>query len=111
MAESAITLLATSACLHCYGSSGTAELMRLALLRRIALSLNPTLDVSPEALLASAECYRCYSGSLFLIALLRLALLNRIFDGTSVVASNAITEEDLTPIATESGVEIGTENP
>lgn len=62
-------------CFLCYGISQT-QALKLALLRRQALQLDPEADVSPETLLANASCYNCYAngsvGDLLELALLAI---------------------------------------
>jgi len=60
-------------CFLCYGMT-QAQALKLALLRRKALELDPDADVTPETLLLNASCYNCYAnGSIY--DLLELALL------------------------------------
>lgn len=62
-------------CFLCYGITQT-QALKIALMRRQVLELDPNADVSPEALLASAACYNCYAngsvGDLFELALLAI---------------------------------------
>ena len=65
-------------CFLCYGMT-QAQALKLALLRRKALELDPDADVTPETLLLNASCYNCYAnGSIY--DLLELALLAIIAD-------------------------------
>lgn len=60
-------------CFLCYGIT-QAQALKLALLRRQVLGLDPDADVSPETLLLNASCYNCYAnGSVY--DLFELALL------------------------------------
>lgn len=65
------TLIASANCYNCFGNF---ELIKLGLLRQIALSLNPMADVTAQTLIASGNCYNCY-GNLALIELALLALI------------------------------------
>lgn len=69
------TLLNDTKCYACYSSSGINQLLKLGLLRLLALAADPQADVSPQALLSKAQCYACYIQQ---AQLLELALLDTI---------------------------------
>jgi len=74
-------LYAESTCFLCYGVT-QAQALKLALLKRQVLALNPDADVTPETLLSLGACYACYTdGSLF--DLFELALLNLVAENSS----------------------------
>jgi len=52
-------LLAEGNCFRCY-SANTAMILKLALMTRTLLALNPAGIVTPDGLLAFGSCYRCY---------------------------------------------------
>lgn len=67
------TLVAEGRCYQCRGIS-LYMTIKLALLRRIAITTNPAADVSPAGLEARAVCYDCISspsiGQVYELALL-----------------------------------------
>jgi hypothetical protein len=70
-------IYAEGRCYNCYGPVADFQLLKLALLRRTLLGLNPSADTSPEALLIYGSCYNCYSnGSEYDI--MELSLLDQI---------------------------------
>lgn len=75
MATAPQDLLSESECYVCFGAS-TVESLKLALLARTLLALDPTADVSASALMSYASCYACYAGSD--AELMELALLDQI---------------------------------
>jgi hypothetical protein len=79
MAVVANTLLDEVKCYACTGEIGMSQLLKLALLRRIALTNNPAADVTYQALIDSSECYLCLGISVY--DALELGLLN-IINGT-----------------------------
>jgi len=52
------TLFLEGSCFRCYGAS-TAMILKLALMVRALLALNPAGIVTPDGLLAYGFCYRC----------------------------------------------------
>ena len=79
MATDAFSLLAGARCDICYAPNQySEELIRVALLRQIALSLNPAADVSPQTLLSEAACYLCFTSSVYQLSVLQLVLLKII---------------------------------
>ncbi len=79
MAIATDTLMEEGKCYACMGPLSSYQILKLALLRRIALGVSPSADVSPQGLLATTNCYACLNISIF--DLFRLALLN-IINGT-----------------------------
>jgi len=79
MAIATDTLMDEGKCYACYGPLSSYEILKLSLLRRIALTVSPTADVSPQGLLNTTDCYACLSLSTF--QLFKLALWN-IINGT-----------------------------
>jgi hypothetical protein len=79
MAIATDTLMEEGKCYACFGPLSTYEILKLSLLRRIALTVNPSADVSAQGLLNTTNCYACLSMSTF--DLLKLALMN-IINGT-----------------------------
>ena len=79
MAIAANTLFEETKCYACTGQIDQTQLLKLGLLRRIALSVNPAADVTYQALIDSSECYLCVGVSLY--DSLELGLLN-IINGT-----------------------------
>ena len=75
-------LLTDAACFNCYESSDW--LMKLALLKNIALGLNPSTDLSVAAIMRGVSCVNCYGPGF--VPLLDLALLTRIVAVTNPVA-------------------------
>ena len=79
MATDAFSLLAAGRCDVCYAPNQySEELIKIALLRQIALSLNPSADVSPQTLLSEASCYICFGSSVYALSALQLVLLKII---------------------------------
>lgn len=62
-------------CYACIGAP-TQMLLKLALERRILLSLNPGADVTPQGLLTYAACFGCFGAAAY--ELMELALLDQI---------------------------------
>lgn len=73
------TLIAEGRCYQCRGTS-LAMSVKLALLRRIALVVNPAADVSPAGLETRGKCYNCGT-SPTMAQLYELALLDIIAGG------------------------------
>jgi hypothetical protein len=76
--------------------------MRLALIRQWALAVNPAIDTSPDALLAYANCYLCFSGSglgsgsnVYLLELFHIVLVDQALSaiGGGGQDQGRITEE------------------
>jgi hypothetical protein len=77
MAIDAQTLLGEAKCYECYGPLTLAQMLALALERRILLSLDPDANVSANALLEYAKCDLCFTeGSTF--DAMEMALLDQI---------------------------------
>lgn len=76
MAVDSQTLLAASNCYMC-NTPGEWQLMKLSLLRQIALSMNSMADVTPQGLINQANCYNCF-GNPGMWQLMELALLAQI---------------------------------
>lgn len=51
-------LLANAACLDC-ASIGEQQVLKVAMLARLAKTVNPLLDTTPNALMANAGCFAC----------------------------------------------------
>lgn len=75
MATAAQDLFDEANCYVCFGAS-TVEALKLALLARTLVALDPTADVSADALMSYGSCYRCYDASN--VAIMELALLDQI---------------------------------
>src|SRR5678815_1451157 len=76
MSTHAKPLLEDANCYECFGDSGlTLQLMKLGLLRQLAIEGTPGFDASPQALLDLAKCYICYATNPYMLHLLKLALL------------------------------------
>lgn len=71
------TLLSEARCFTCFGEVSITQALKLALLVRTLIAVNPTADTSAPALLAYARCYACYSTA-SLGDLMELALLDQI---------------------------------
>jgi hypothetical protein len=69
------TLITEARCFACYGVS-SAQLIKIALLRRSVLASNPEADVSPEGLIHHAACFFCYIPDGNYGVLIELALLD-----------------------------------
>lgn len=76
MADTTVNaLLAAAKCYQCAGVN--PQLLKLGLLKQIALSLDDMADTSVNALLEAAKCYNCSGVNLLL---LELGLLKVILD-------------------------------
>lgn len=58
-ATSADTLFTEGNCFRCYGAD-TAMILKLALMVRAVLAVNPSAIVTPDGLLTYGSCFRCY---------------------------------------------------
>lgn len=76
MAIATNTLMDEGKCYECYGPLSSSEILELALLRRRALQVNASADVTPQGLFTATKCYACLGASLF--ELMKLGLLNII---------------------------------
>lgn len=84
-------LLTEASCYLCLGPVTVAQTIRLALLRRILLRLDPSADVTPQGLTTYAMCYLCLGGSL--ADAVEMALLDQINNATGGVPSTiAVTQ-------------------
>jgi hypothetical protein len=82
-------LFSESRCYNCFGELTTGENLILALWRRLVLSVAPTADVSPQGLLAYAECDLCFTeGSMF--DAMEMALMDLFFQSCGI-ATNSVT--------------------
>lgn len=70
------TLISEGHCFACHGAS-TFEIMKLALLARVSLLVDPANDVTPQGLLAAGQCLECY-GMVSTPKLMELVLLTQI---------------------------------
>lgn len=99
MATDAFSLLSQTSQYASYASNTQAlRLMRLALIRQWALLVNPSIDTSPQALLAYANCYECFSaGDLYLLELFVLVLMDQALQasGGGGQDQGRITEEEV----------------
>lgn len=68
------TLFDESKCYTCYGDVSTAAALKLALLRRELIAINPMAATDPQTLFNSGKCYACF-GPLASAQILELALL------------------------------------
>jgi len=75
MAIPANTLMEEGKCYMCFGELSTAQILELALLRRIVLAADPAADVSPQGLISTTNCYACLGLSMFDLMLLALLSL------------------------------------
>lgn len=76
MATDAFSLLSGARCDVCYAPNQySAELIKIGLLRQIALSLDPAADVSPQTLMAAGSCYLCFGANQYSLSVFQLALL------------------------------------
>ena len=66
-------LLNSASCFDCL-QGGEVQLVKLALLSKILLALNPAADVSPQSLLNGANCFACY-GNVGTLRLIELQLI------------------------------------
>ena len=80
MAIATNTLMDEGKCYNCYGELTAAQILEIALLRRVALGLSPTAAVSPQELLTATQCYACLGASIY--ELFKLGLLNIISDAS-----------------------------
>lgn len=71
------TLLAEANCFACFGAVSSVQMIRLSLLARILLALNPVAATDPQSLLAYAKCFNCFSNA-SLGDMMELALLDQI---------------------------------
>lgn len=69
-------LLDEARCYACYVSASLAQLLNLALERRILLARSPTADVSGSGLLDYSKCHGCHGASIY--DLMEIALLDQI---------------------------------
>jgi hypothetical protein len=76
MATSAQTLFNESKCYNCASNANTAQMLRLALLRRQLLALVPTADVSFQGLMTYGNCFACFG--ITEADILEMALLDKI---------------------------------
>ena len=86
MATDPQSLLDQSNCFNNF--SAQTWLLRLSLLRQIALNGNPSADVSPQGLLNAAQCYNCYGPGTW--PLFKLGLLMLILNGGGTPCINVI---------------------
>jgi len=85
MAIATNTLMEEGKCYACTGELSAPQILELTLLRRQALVVNATADVTVNGLLAIAKCYACMGASMF--ELLKLGLLNIIAGSPGVAVS------------------------
>ena len=81
MAIEAGTLLEEGKCYACFGELSVAQIITLALERRALLALDPAADVTPQGLIAYANCYLCFTQGNF-FDLFELALLDKLSQAT-----------------------------
>lgn len=100
MATDAASLITQSSPYAGYAfSEYSLRLMRLALIKQWAALVDPTIDTSPEALLAYAKCYLCFSNgsppNVYLLELLNLVLIDQALSavGGGGQDQGRITEE------------------
>lgn len=75
-ATNAQTLFDEGKCYLCNTTANTAQVLRLALLRRILIANVPTADTSSGALMAYGACFACYG--MTEVDIIELALLDQI---------------------------------
>lgn len=103
-APSADTLLNEARCYECNTSNGYGlELMKLAVLRRILLAMDPTAVTDPSTLLNEARCYECSGANGYMLLLMELALLNRLVDSATALSGNVTCGTGAPTVAPASG--------
>lgn len=75
-ATNAQTLFDEGKCYLCNTTANTAQVLRLALLRRILLAVAPTADVSVAGLMTYGACFGCYG--MTEVDIIELSLLDQI---------------------------------
>lgn len=70
------TLFNEAKCYECFGRLTDAQMLVLALERRILLTANPAADVTPQGLLDYAKCNLCFTGNTY--DGMEMALLDQI---------------------------------
>lgn len=94
------TLIASAACFNCFLPVG--GLLKLGLLKEIALALNPMADTSPQNLINIATCYRCVAQpDLLELGLLALIAQNGTPGGGGL---SGITEGTSNPPPTDGSI-------
>lgn len=53
-------LLEEGRCYLCFGALGIATILRLALMARAVLAVDPEADVTPQGLVTYGQCYACF---------------------------------------------------
>jgi hypothetical protein len=102
MATDAASLITQASPYAGYASSEySLRLMRLALIKQWALAVDPTIDTSPEALLAYAKCHLCFSSgsppNVYVLELFLLVLFDQALTaiGGGGQDQGRITEEEV----------------
>lgn len=70
------TLFDEAKCYSCNSTANTAQMLRLALLRRTLIALVPTADTTPQGLMTYGACYACYG--MTEADIMELAMLDQI---------------------------------
>ena len=99
MATDARTLLAQAACYKCVAPNAYAvKLLQLAMMRQIALAVNPAAVVSPQGLAELAKCYKCAAPNEYSLTLMEIALLQQVVQANT---PNFLVNEDFenSPVA------------